>query len=175
MRWYDSNSGLWTKLDGELWWWQSANMLTVLTDLASLDSGVKDQYGSVWENTFNKAPVNNPDVRRSSGGRRSIHARQQESGFLNHNYDDEAWWALAWIAAYDTIGTSKYLDEAALIWDDMHSAWGNTSCGGLPWAKVEGSGALAIENGTAPTDRAWSDSLTNRYNRAVHSSVCGFG
>lgn len=41
------------------------------------------------------------------------------SGFLNNYYDDEGWWALAWIAAYDGTGNAQYLNMSQQIFADM--------------------------------------------------------
>ncbi|RAL63324.1 hypothetical protein DID88_003749 [Monilinia fructigena] len=43
-------------------------------------------------------------------------------GFLNDFYDDEGWWALGWIQAYDVTGNSDYLTMAEDIFADMKNA-----------------------------------------------------
>ena len=78
-KWYDQANGQWQGL-----WWNSANALTAIADLASLDW---DQFGSTakwyFDNTFKAAKADN-------GG-----------GWSNHYYDDGGWWAMCWIRAYD--------------------------------------------------------------------------
>jgi predicted alpha-1,6-mannanase (GH76 family) len=48
-------------------------------------------------------------------------------------YDDEAWWLNAWLRAYDDTGDGKYLDMAKVIFNDMTSAWDESTCGGGIW------------------------------------------
>lgn len=57
-------------------------------------------------------------------------------------YDDEGWWALGWIAAYDATNTAEYLSEAEIIFANMNASFGQTSCshnsggvGGIWWDK----------------------------------------
>lgn len=83
--------------------------------------------------------------------------RQESGGFINHFYDDEAWWALAWIGALDNTGRKEYLDEAIAIWYDMTEAWGRPTCGGIPWNKDEDAPALAIQNGESPINNPSTD------------------
>ncbi|KAK5088500.1 hypothetical protein LTR05_002719 [Lithohypha guttulata] len=59
----------------------------------------------------------------------------QHVGFINDFYDDEGWWALAWIAVYDLNHDSKYLDQAVTIFNDLEAAWNSTPVGGLWWNK----------------------------------------
>lgn len=51
-------------------------------------------------------------------------------------YDDEGWWSLAWIAAYDITGDTRYLQMAESIFSNMAAAYNTTPCGGLWWDKV---------------------------------------
>jgi predicted alpha-1,6-mannanase (GH76 family) len=57
------------------------------------------------------------------------------TNFLDAFYDDEGWWALAWIRAYDLTGDQKYLNQAETILGDMMSGWDATCSGGTYWAK----------------------------------------
>lgn len=51
-----------------------------------------------------------------------VHAPDTYAGFLNNYYDDEAWWALAWIRAFDVANKAEYLEAAVDIFDDMIGA-----------------------------------------------------
>lgn len=163
MRWYDSDAGIWKDAEGAAYWWQSANMLTAFNDLALRDESAKNAYNWIWETTYNNAPASNPSPalrRRADGTWEKVYTKpsaeeterrrkmkRDDNGFINDFYDDEAWWALAWVGAVDNTGRSEYLDQAISIWYDMNAAWNKPSCGGLPWNKSEGSGPLAIQNG----------------------------
>jgi predicted alpha-1,6-mannanase (GH76 family) len=56
-------------------------------------------------------------------------------GFLNGYYDDEGWWALAWIQAYDVTGTTEYLNAAIDIFTDMKNGSTTPCHGGIWWDK----------------------------------------
>lgn len=107
--WYNQQTGLWNTTG----WWNSANALTVVI-LYSKFSGSK-QYLSVVGNTY---------------------ATNSSGGFLNQYYDDEGWWALAWIAAYDWTGSTTYLNTASQIFADMTTGWDSTCGGGIWWNKT---------------------------------------
>jgi hypothetical protein len=66
--------------------------VTVLADYSQLSRS--SQYNAAVSNTFG---IN-------AGG-----------GFLNNYYDDEGWWALAWIAASDRTGNAHYLNMSGQI------------------------------------------------------------
>ncbi len=95
-------------------WWPSANELTTLADYAMLTHTAR--YNGVFANTLTSAP-------------------NQYAGFLDNFYDDEGWWALAWVAAYDLTGNGQYLTTAASIFSDMAGGWDSTCGGGIWWSK----------------------------------------
>jgi predicted alpha-1,6-mannanase (GH76 family) len=85
------------------------------------------QYNSILANTFVQAPNTN-------------------AGFINNYYDDEGWWALAWIDAYDLTGNKPYLTMAESIFADMQGGWDSTCGGGIWWSKDKGyKNAIANE------------------------------
>jgi predicted alpha-1,6-mannanase (GH76 family) len=108
--WYSASSGLYRTTG----WWNSANALTTLVDFSRV--GRSKQYQSVLANTFDAAQKTSP-------------------GFLNNFYDDEGWWALAWIDAYDLTGDARYLSMAESIFADMTGGWDDTCGGGIWWSK----------------------------------------
>lgn len=105
---YDKGSGLYPSTG----WWNSANAVTAIVDHARA-TGSTDYVGDI-ATTFDK----------NKGGQ-----------FLNEFYDDEGWWALAWIDAYDLTKETRYLDAAKAIFADMKGGWDDTCGGGLWWTK----------------------------------------
>jgi predicted alpha-1,6-mannanase (GH76 family) len=108
--WYTPSTGLYQSTG----WWNSANALTVLVDYARVSKSTR--YNSVFANTFTAAQNTSP-------------------AFLNNFYDDEGWWALAWIDAYDLTLNAQYLSMAEVIFADMAGGWDGTCGGGIWWSK----------------------------------------
>jgi predicted alpha-1,6-mannanase (GH76 family) len=145
--WYTQSTGLYQTTG----WWNSANALTMLADYSLAVRS--NSYNGVFANSFQQA-------------------QKTSSGFLNNYYDDEGWWALAWIAAYDLTHTQQYLDMAASIFTDMSGGWDSTCGGGIWWSKDKTyknaianelflSVAAHLANRVAPADRtgylAWAN------------------
>lgn len=107
-RWYCRWSGQWRTAG----WWNAANALTAVIDYTERTG--ERTYAWVIYHTFRAA------------GRR-------HAGFLNRFFDDNGWWALAWIRAYDLTREVRYLDAARRIFDNMITAWDDTCDGGLWW------------------------------------------
>ncbi len=97
-------------------WWNSANGITALTGV-SRDLHTHD-YDSLFDNTYRTAPT------------RFAH-------FLNEFYDDEGWWALAWLDVYELSKDPRYLATSEAIFDDMAGGWSDTCGGGIWWKKNE--------------------------------------
>ncbi len=123
-QWYVRDTGLYRTTG----WWNSANAITALANFSRVEGTTK--YLPVFVNTLHVAP-NSPD-----GGR----------GFLNNYYDDEGWWALAWIDVYDLTGEPAYLRMADSIFSDMQLGWDTTTCGGGVWWSKKTREKNAIEN-----------------------------
>ncbi|KAL9089066.1 MAG: hypothetical protein Q9165_005879 [Trypethelium subeluteriae] len=96
-------------------WWNSANDLTALADLAIIDPSFETIAQPILETAFEKAPQS-----------------QGIATFENAWYDDEGWWALLWISMYDLTKDPKYLNEAESLFKDMAASW-PTPCGGGIW------------------------------------------
>jgi predicted alpha-1,6-mannanase (GH76 family) len=114
--WYDPSTGLY-KTTG---WWNSANAITVLVDYARVSKST--EYDSVLANTFTAAP-------------KTGESQKTRAGFLNKYLDDEGWWALAWIDAYDLTHNKAYLAMGESIFADMAGEWDDTCGGGIWWSK----------------------------------------
>lgn len=106
--WYNPSSGLWNSTG----WWNAANCLDILETALVANNG--QTFLPVLTNTYNLNVA---------------------GGFLNNYYDDEGWWALAWIRAFDLTGDPRYLTTAKAIFADLTGGW-DTSCnGGIWWSK----------------------------------------
>ena len=135
--WYNSSTGLWNT-----GWWNSANCLNMLANWAAIDDSIKDRTKDLVQEAFIKAPIFNAhDLRRRRELPSKLYLRDNDlkdaanSGFLNGFYDDEGWWALAWIAVFDLTGDHTYLNEAVAIFEDVHAAFNTTPVGGIWWDK----------------------------------------
>jgi|GEM_PF-1181622 len=79
-------------------------------------------------------------------------AQDSRHGWLNDYYDDENWFVLTLIHAYDVTGETKYLNKAREIYADIQTnAWDTTCCGtvkgGLWWNKPHTQKATASNAG----------------------------
>ncbi|HZV34033.1 MAG TPA: glycoside hydrolase family 76 protein, partial [Verrucomicrobiae bacterium] len=110
-QWYNG-SGLYNSTG----WWNAANCLEAIENDIYANNDL--QYLSVLTNTYNL---------NSSGN------------FLNSYYDDEGWWANAWIRAYDLSGNTNFLNMAKTIFADLTNGWDTTNLncpGGIWWNKT---------------------------------------
>ncbi len=137
-KWYNTTSGLWDTTG----WWNSANALTMLVDVVAVDPSMEKLAKGVFKNTFTQAQeynlqqlkiithsyVDTFDKDHIPEGYKApsiINTR----GFVNDYYDDEAWWALAWLKVYDHTHEPHYLMMAEDIFADLLTGW-NATCGG---------------------------------------------
>jgi predicted alpha-1,6-mannanase (GH76 family) len=107
--WYNPQTGLWNQRG----WWHDANALTAVIDFSRATNSI--EYLPVIARTYA--------------------ANVQSRVLINKFYDDEGWWALAWIDAYDLTGNPDYLHAAGVIFDDMTSGWDNACGGGIWWTR----------------------------------------
>lgn len=106
-QWYNRD-GLWDTTG----WWNAANCVEAIENVITAQNG--GPYLRVLDKTY----------------RRNVHTR-----FLNEFYDDEGWWALAWIRAFDLTGEARYLRAARTIFNDMAASWDSHCGGGIWWKK----------------------------------------
>jgi len=110
---YDPTTGLFG--DSGDYWWTSANELEAVIDYCAQTGN--QNYLDLVDITFRK------------------HAH---TNFINRYYDDEGWWALTWIKAYNLLGEHAYLAMAQTIFADMTTGWDDHCGGGLWWNKDRG-------------------------------------
>jgi predicted alpha-1,6-mannanase (GH76 family) len=72
-------------------------------------------------------------------------AGRRRRGFINKFFDDAAWWALAWLDAYELTGAERYASAAQRIFDYMLTGWDDECRGGVWWN----------------TDRRYKNAITN--------------
>ncbi len=105
---YDPMEGLW----GE-YHWQSANTLETVMDNA-LQTDNKKYLWDIYNTFF----------------------RNNGSNFINMYEDDNGWWAITWIKAYDLTHSREYLKAAKLLFTEMASTWGEACGGGILWNRT---------------------------------------
>jgi predicted alpha-1,6-mannanase (GH76 family) len=148
-RWYVQQSGLYRKPTD---WWNSANAITVLVDYSRVAHS--DRYLGAVANTFQKAST-------------AYHVTH----FINDSNDDEGWWALAWIDAYDLTRRPEYLQMAETIFADLTTQWDTTVCGGGVWWSKDLQHSAYKNAVTNELFLTISASLANRvHNRSQHAS-----
>jgi predicted alpha-1,6-mannanase (GH76 family) len=125
MRTYDASTGVWENM-----WWQSANFISALADFSALDADYKPIYYSTFASTYSNAP--------NSFG---------YAGFLDDYYDDEGWWALAWLNIYDLTGDADYLNLAISIFKDIQGGLTTPCGGGSIWWSKDKAYIASIANG----------------------------
>ena len=108
-QWYNS-SGRWNSTG----WWNAANCVEAIENdiLANNDTN----YLTTLQNTF---------------------TLNKSGNFLDSYYDDDGWWANAWIRAYDLSGNTTYLSMAKTIFNTMTNAWDSHCNGGLWWSTAK--------------------------------------
>lgn len=109
-QWYSQGSGLYASPSG---WWNAANSITVLANYERVSGDTS--YYSVLANTYSAAQASH-------------------ANFVNMYYDDQGWWALAWIDAHDVTGNPAYLSMAETIFTSITGGWDSTCGGGVWWS-----------------------------------------
>jgi predicted alpha-1,6-mannanase (GH76 family) len=205
--WYNAGTGLWDTSG----WWNSANVLTMVANMAKVDSDnaqLQDLAARIFANTLMQAPAQNPQpgiendnvaaassvngtfTRLNNTGKETgykkvmsadmdfepittmpedwgkrvgayvdvkslpINQPKQEittaaanpDEWLDGFYDDDLWWALGFIRAFDVTGNAEYLTLAEGIFKAVTKAWPTTCGGGGIWWSWEREYANAIAN-----------------------------
>ena len=109
---YDPASGTWP--DGT--WWHTPRMLSTLVNYVR-ETGDSEP---LWllANTLEK---------------------QGNGNFLSESYDDEGYWAVLWLNAYELTHRQRYLDIARSLFGDLTGAYSDSCKGGLFRGKVHGA------------------------------------
>jgi predicted alpha-1,6-mannanase (GH76 family) len=122
--WYDATTGLWDTND----WWTSANQLETVIDDAR-ETGDTTYFDDI-DTTF---------------------VKNQSSNFDRFGYyDDDGWFAVAWIKAYDLTHQQKYLDMAKTIFTRMTGGWDDKCGGGIYWASAEAGSNGRVNKNAIP-------------------------
>jgi predicted alpha-1,6-mannanase (GH76 family) len=104
--WYDPTTALYSGVT----WWHSAICLDAVIDYTARTGN--SAYASIISDIFE---------------------HHQASNFVQNSYDDMAWWALAWINAFDLTGERRYLEMAQTIFTTMTGGWDEVCGGGVWW------------------------------------------
>ena len=117
--WYSRRTGLWRTAG----WWNSANALTAVIRYTQVTGD--RSYLAVVENTFTRAQ------------RGFIKLQRRKPSFINDFFDDNLWWALAWVAASDLTPDERHRERyraaAQAIFAHSLGGWDDTCGGGVWW------------------------------------------
>lgn len=119
--WRDTTTGIWENAG----WWNSANVLTALLRYGAVtgDEAIPALASSVFVQTKVYRWVTEDGEKHEC-----VH-------YNNDYYDDQGWWALAWIEAYKLTGRREYLEMAETIYGTMSAGWTDELGGGIYWRK----------------------------------------
>ena len=151
---YNSSSGLYETTG----WWNSASIVTMLADYSLVIAASRSSNIAILQNTLANAAQNQPQMVRIASpltstntftspnipGGLTVPESTPQRGYLDDSYDDEGWWALAWLKAYDLTGDARYVYTAMNIFDDMTQGY-PAKCGGIWWDKNQ-TASVAITN-----------------------------
>jgi len=119
---YNPDTGLWETTS----WWNAANVLAALIQYENLTNDNSNRW--IIDHTFQK--TKRFEVQATEGKK----AWTCEN-YINDYYDDEGWWALAWLDAFELTEDKKYLDMARVIFRDITNGWDEKCNGGIYWKK----------------------------------------
>lgn len=98
----------------------------------------EDELVTVYPEGWNKPTGEYIDVTQlpiyKAEGKAQV-AATNVNDWLDGFYDDDLWWALGWIAAYDVTQDKEYLTLAENIFNAVATTWGtNCNKGGIYWS-----------------------------------------
>ena len=107
-QWYNPEQALWDSTG----WWNAANILWTIMDYQ------ERTHTTAYADTI-----------------LAIFQKHSAGNFINDYYDDEGWWALTWIKAFDLTQQPQYLSMARTLFVDMEGGWDDYCGGGIWWSK----------------------------------------
>ncbi len=133
-RMYNPSTGLFCRKPNANCWWDSANELTALVDY-SRQAGSRTYLGDLAR-TYVRAEYAGPTGRL-------------RGPFTDNWFDDDGWWALAWLDAYEwQPRETRYLTVAENLFGYIFKhGWSTRTCGGGVWQNSVRDGKNAIANG----------------------------
>ena len=151
---YNTSSGLWDTAG----WCNNANIITVLAVYSLANGPARESAIPIFQNTLTNAAQNQiQEVKITTPltstntfpypnipGGLTLPPSALSNGYLNAYYEDEGWWALAWLKVYDLTGNIQYINNAISLFDDMTKGY-PAKCGGIWWDKNQTSNT-AITN-----------------------------
>lgn len=166
-KYYNNTTKLWNCQEG-CDWWQSARALDVINDFILLsswynvDNNFTKKLGIVTQNIYDHYSMTFYCKQCSNHSSKvpcfvqcsdnCVYNSDYNIGCDDGNgyYDDEGWWGLAFIRAYETMKNKnvfilKYLNLSKNIQKHMNFGWTNTCNGGIPWRHC-GTYKGAIQN-----------------------------
>ncbi|CAN6649951.1 hypothetical protein TRVA0_024S00650 [Trichomonascus vanleenenianus] len=152
--------GLWGKdLFNYTEWWNSANSINILADYGLAVPDNVNTIKPILENTFYKGQEYGLTQQNDTTGLYRLLNSQPVpviyNSFFRSFYDDDGWWALAWIASYDLTQNADFLIISRNLFEHMKTGWTDQCNGGLVWN----------------TDRTYKNAIPNELFLQVSSAL----
>lgn len=146
-KYYNSSAGTWQGGNPEPSTWNNANVLTAIADFMQVSPEALAKYSDTVQEVFKGTQlINLNSSQKDVQDIQSNPNRAQPDGFTDNFYDDNGWWALGWISAYDATHKGQYLQAATEIFENMTGAWDDKTCGGGIWWTTDKTYKNAIAN-----------------------------
>lgn len=174
MTMYNESSGLWGDNTTDFQnWWNSANMVSVLLDCVQMLPNHQHIWDPIFSNTFYKAQEYALTEKLDNNGlfilKNTLPTPAIRNGFTRMYFDDDGWWALSWIQAYDIYNETCYLQAGKMIFEHMVAAWSH-KCGGGVWWNTEYAYKNAIANELFMNVAVSLANRVNKQERAYYKS-----